>query len=112
MTKNEENVMEDIYINFEEMEWKKANGYPSGTMIKVLYEDTEPKTFILKLPKNTCLEAHSHTATEQHFVLDGEYISNDKAYRKGSYRFIPARVTHDPFTSEDGAMILVIRETK
>lgn len=104
--------MEEIYINYEEMGWKEANGYPSGTMIKVLREDIEPKTFLLKLPKNLHLEAHSHTATEQHFVLDGDYISNDKAYGKGSYRLIPAKLSHDPFTSKNGATILVIRETQ
>jgi anti-sigma factor ChrR (cupin superfamily) len=104
--------MEEIFINFEEMEWKGANGYPTGTMIKVLREDIEPKTFLLKLPKNLHLEAHSHTATEQHFVLDGEYISNGKKYGKGTYRLIPAKVSHGPFTSENGSTILVIREAQ
>ena len=104
--------MEEIFINFEQLEWKEANGYPSGTMIKVLREDIEPKTFLLKLPKNLHLEAHSHTATEQHFVLEGDYISNDKTYGKGSYRLIPAKVSHGPFTSENGATILVIREAQ
>jgi len=75
--------MEKIYINSEQLEWKEANGYPSGTM-----EDIEPKTFFLKLPKNLHLEAHSHIAIELHFVLEGEYISNDNTYVKGSYRLI------------------------
>ncbi len=104
--------MEEIYIDYENLEWKEANGYPDGTMIKILREDIEPKTFLLKLPKNLHLEAHSHTATEQHFVLEGQYMSNDKIYGKGSYRLIPARLTHGPFTSENGAVILVIRETQ
>jgi len=104
--------MQEIYINYEEVEWKEANGYPRGTMIKILREDIEPKTFLLKLPKNFHLEAHSHTVTEQHLVLEGQYMSNEKIYSKGSYRFLPSRITHGPFTSENGAIILVIRETQ
>jgi len=104
--------MEEIYFHYEETEWKEAYGYPSGTMIKVLREDIEPKTFLLKLPKDFHLEAHSHTATEQHFVLEGHYVSNDKTYGKGSYRLIPAKMSHGSFTSENGAVILVIRETQ
>lgn len=33
--------MNEIYINFEELEWKEANGYPSDAMIKILREDIE-----------------------------------------------------------------------
>jgi len=102
--------MKEIYINNEEIEWKEAKGYPTGTMIKIFRENGEPHTFLLKIPGDFMLGAHSHTATEQHIVLEGAYISNDKTYREGSYRLIPAGVTHGPFTSENGAVILVIRD--
>lgn len=102
--------MKEIYINNEDIEWEEAKGYPTGTMIKIFREDGEPHTFLLKLPSDFKLGTHSHTATEQHLVLEGEYISNDKTYGKGSYRLIPAGMTHGPFSSEHSAVILVIRD--
>ena len=101
--------MKESSINYEEMAWEEAMGYPTGTKIKVLRKEGEKKTFLLKLPKGFDMEAHCHTAlTEQHFVLEGSYRSEGKTYRRGSYRFIPREVTHGPFTSEEGAVILVI----
>jgi hypothetical protein len=54
------------------------------------------------------MEGHSHTAVEQHFVLEGEYESEGKVYKAGTYRLIPQHETHGPFKSSQGAVILVI----
>jgi anti-sigma factor ChrR (cupin superfamily) len=54
------------------------------------------------------MEGHSHTTVEQHFVLEGEYESEGKVYKAGTYRLIPEHETHGPFKSSKGAVILVI----
>jgi len=95
-------------INYEEMEWEEAKGYPAGTKIKVLRHHGEIKTFLLKLPVGSLMEAHCHTAPEQHFILEGEYQVDGKTFSKGFYRYIPGEVTHGPFTSKSGATLLVI----
>ena len=100
--------MKELSINYEEMEWSDARGYPTGTKIKVLRKEGESQTFLLKMAAGFDMEAHSHIATEQHFVLDGEYESSAKKYGRGSYRLIPARTNHGPFISKFGATILVI----
>ncbi|MBC8182622.1 cupin domain-containing protein [candidate division KSB1 bacterium] len=102
--------MKELSINYQEMEWGEAIGYPAGTQIKMLREHGESQTFLLKLPARFDLEGHAHIATEQHFVLDGEYESDGKKYGRGSYRLIPARTNHGPFISKFGATILVIWE--
>jgi len=102
--------MKELSVNYEEMEWSDATGYPSGTKIKILREEGESKTFLLKLPEGFDEGGHSHITTEQHFVLDGEYESDGKKYSSGSYRLIPARTDHGPFVSKHGATILVILE--
>ena len=104
--------MKELSINYEEMGWSDAKGYPTGTKIKILREEGESKTYLLKLPEGFDEEAHSHIATEQHFVLDGEYESDGKKYGPGSYRLIPARTEHGPLISEHGATILVILDLK
>lgn len=45
---------------------------------------------------------------EQHIVLKGEYESEGKVFKAGTYRLIPKHETHGPFKSSQGAVILVI----
>ena len=102
--------MEDISINYEEMSWQKAEGYPEGTEIKVLREgkDGAARTALLKLGKGFDMEAHSHVINEQHLVLDGEYESEGKTYKTGTYRLILKHTSHGPFKSASGAIVLII----
>ena len=102
--------MEKTAINYEKMKWMDAPGYPEGSKIKILREGGpgEGKTFLRKIRKGFKMEGHSHTTVEQHFVLEGEYKSEGKIYRAGTYRLIPKHQTHGPFTSSKGAVILVI----
>jgi len=102
--------MEEITINYEKMKWTDAPGYPEGTKIKILREGGpgEGKTFLRKIKRGFKMEGHSHTTVEQHFVLEGEYESEGKVYKAGTYRLIPEHGTHGPFKSSKGAVILVI----
>ena len=102
--------MIELSINYEDMEWSEAPGYPAGTKMKLLREEGSARTFLLKLPAGFDMEAHSHIAGEQHFVLNGEYESDGQKYGVGTYRFIPSRISHGPFTSKHGAEVLVIWE--
>jgi hypothetical protein len=102
--------MEEITINYEKTKWTDAPGYPEGSKIKILREGGpgEGKTFLRKIRKGFKMEGHSHTTLEQHFVLQGEYESEGKIYKAGTYRLIPKHKTHGPFKSSTGAVILVI----
>jgi hypothetical protein len=102
--------MEEITINYEKMKWTDAPGYPEGAKIKILREGgpEEGKTFLRKIRRGFKMEGHSHTTVEQHFVLQGEYESEGKIYKAGTYRLIPKHKTHGPFKSSTGTVILVI----
>ena len=76
--------MSELSINYHEMEWIEAMGYPSGTKMKLLREKGSAKTFLLKLPAGFDMEDHAHMATEQHFVLEGEYESEGQKYGPGN----------------------------
>jgi len=104
--------MEEITINYEKMKWTDAPGYPEGSNIKILREGEpgEGKTFLRKIKRGFKMEGHSHTTVEQHIVLQGEYESEGKVYKAGTYRLIPKHETHGPFKSSKGATILVIWE--
>ena len=102
--------MKELSLNYQEMQWEEARGYPPGTLMKVLRRDEKGKaiTIILKLGEGFEMEGHSHVGTEQHFVFEGEYEGEDRIYQEGSYRLIPERASHGPFRSEKGAVILVL----
>jgi len=102
--------MEEISINYGKMKWTDAPGYPEGSKIKILREGGpgKGKTFLRKIKRGFKMEGHSHTAVEQHFVLEGEYESEGKVYKAGAYRLIPKHKAHGPFKSSKGAVILVI----
>lgn len=66
------------------------------------------RTVLLKLPKGFKMAPHSHVTTEQHFILEGEYKSNNKTFSSGSYQIFYPQEEHGPFESETGALILVV----
>ena len=100
--------MKTLHDVFSETNWEVHPSYPEGTKVKVLRDEDGAKTLLLKLPAGFHMEGHSHISTEQHFVLEGSYVSDGVEYREGTYQIIHAGVQHGPFTSENGAVILVI----
>ncbi|MEN8250012.1 MAG: cupin domain-containing protein [Bacteroidota bacterium] len=93
---------------YDEEGWEDAKGYQEGTKRKVLRDENCCKTILLKLPQHFHMEAHSHVNAEQHFVIEGSYAINNIPFAKGSYQRIPPNEEHGTFTSEDGALLLVM----
>ena len=104
--------MKNIINIYDQLHWDEAMGYPKGTRIKVLRDENGAKTIMLKLPQEFYLESHSHVTAEQHFILEGEYESDGQIYEAGSYQLIHAHANHGPFTSKNGALVLVIYDPK
>ena len=101
--------MNEMACNTHEMEWQKAHQFPPGAYVKVLRdgEDSKAWTILLKLPPNWRMNAHTHMETEEHYVLEGEYVMNGRSYPAGGYHLIPPKTPHGPFYSRSGAVILV-----
>jgi len=68
--------MKEFSIDFNEMEWKKNPNSPHGLSSKILRDERGARTLILKFPKGITIDNHKHTNTEQHFVLNGQKLSN------------------------------------
>jgi anti-sigma factor ChrR (cupin superfamily) len=102
--------MKAISINTKEIDWQVAEGYPSGSMQKLLHDglDSAPRSIILKILPGWRMEEHAHVDTELHYVLEGEYQSGDKTYPTGTFRMIPKHTNHGDFTTVRGAVILVV----
>ncbi len=100
--------MLEITLDTNRMAWIEASSYPEGTMMKVLRHEGDVRSVLLKLPPGFRMGAHSHTCCEQHLVLDGEYEMVDQECGVGTYRCIPPHADHGPFSSRDGAVVLVV----
>lgn len=102
--------MDEILLDTNRMEWEPSDVYPSGTMVKVLRDEGEVRSLLLKIPPGFHLDPHSHTTSEQHFILEGGYETGGWKFGPGTYHYMPARRLHGPYDSKDGAVVLVIWE--
>jgi len=93
---------------YDDLAWENADGYPEGTLKKQLRNDDKGVTMLLKLPPKFHMPLHSHLTVEQHFVISGEYTSDNKTFKAGCYQMYKAGEEHGPFKSEKGALIIVI----
>ena len=100
--------MTEILLNSNDLVWEKVDSYPEGTLRKILWEEGEARSFLLKLPANFRMSAHTHTYSEQHYVLEGSYEAGGKKHGPGTYHYIPAHTDHGPYSSPQGAILLVI----
>ena len=103
--------MKEIYARAKDIDREPAEGYPTGTMRKVLHDgsDSAPQAVLLKIEPGWMMDEHSHVHTEIHYVLEGEYESQNRVYPEGTFRVVPAHTDHGPFTTISGGVILVIR---
>lgn len=103
--------MSDITLDTRQIPWEDATSYAEGTQLKSLREKGLARSILLKLPPGFRMEGHSHTCCEQHFVLEGSYEVGDEVYGPGTYRCIPPHADHGPFSSREGAVLLVVWES-
>jgi len=102
--------MKAVSVNANDLKWSVAAEYPTGTEEKVLSigGSIAPRTTMLKLPPGWKMDSHSHRFTELHYVLKGQIESQGQRYPAGTFRVIPKGVEHGAFSSETGAIVLVI----
>jgi anti-sigma factor ChrR (cupin superfamily) len=102
--------MTEILLNTNKMEWEESLAYPRGTMVKVLRDEGDVRALLMKLPPGFHMNPHAHTTGEQHLILEGGYETSGWEFGPGTYHYLPARKLHGPFTSRNGAVVLVIWE--
>ncbi|MEN8223993.1 MAG: cupin domain-containing protein [Bacteroidota bacterium] len=96
---------------FDSENWETLNGYPQGTMAKILRDGENAKTVLLKLPAGFYMAPHSHLTTEQNFLIEGEYEIAGERFSPGSYQIFSPGDEHGPFESKNGAMVLVVYDS-
>lgn len=93
-----------------DMEWEDLAVFPGNAKAKLLREEPEggAKTMLVRLAVGTTVAEHVHTAAVQHYVIEGEYESEGRVYRAGTYRIISPHETSAPMTTRGGCVMLMI----
>jgi hypothetical protein len=103
--------------------WRAVAGYPDGVDEKILsgHLDEAAKrgslTRLLRFKPGVFTTASAaHTFWEEVYVLSGDFIVGNNKEGKGGERFLPNTyacrppgITHGPFKSETGCLLLEIR---
>lgn len=101
-------------------QWSKAPAdLPHNMQITILTGDpAKPGPFVLrlKIPANTVIAPHTHSADENVTVLSGDFYhgmgntidrEQGKLVDAGGYVFLPANMAHSLWTTKDPAVIQV-----
>ena len=101
--------MRGFSVSSGDMHWEEAPSYSPGARICILRhaEDGRIGTMLLKVGSNFRAGGHTNTTGEEQVVVKGEIQSGGRSYDEGSYRYIPAGSSHDPWSSSTGALLLI-----
>jgi quercetin dioxygenase-like cupin family protein len=82
-----------------------------GVHFKVLDGDpaTTASVVVYKFDPGSTVPAHMHThADEVAYVLEGNFIENDKSYGPGSVFAAPAGTSHGPHNTQTGSTVMFV----
>ncbi len=101
--------MKRIFASARELEWVDGP-YPQVKM-KVFPSEIESGTYtiLLDVPAGATLERHDEPLNEVFYVLSGTVSIEGKTCGEGTYYFTPAGMSHGPFETQEGCLLLVVK---
>jgi len=82
-------------------------GLVRGVELKLLREDADSRSFLVRMAPGSELPAHPHPADEECLVLEGDVTLAGVVCRAGDYQLAPAGRDHDVVRSEGGCVLFV-----
>jgi len=99
---------EEIVLHTPDLRGELSELFPGNAEIVVLRESRAGTTLLARLPARGTIEEHRHFGNVQHLVLSGEYESEGRVFKTGTYRVLPKAGNVPTITSRDGAVILIV----
>lgn len=75
--------------------------------MKLLRQDAQSRSFLLRLHPGAVLPPHQHPLDEECYCLEGEVRFGDLAVRAGDYHLAPRGVPHGAMRSRTGALLFL-----
>lgn len=96
---------EQLCIRAEQQHWQP--GLVPGLEVLPLHQFDGINTALVRWAPNTEFQPHIHAGGEEIYVLDGVFQDEFGRYPKDSWIRSPRWSKHQPFTSDEGALIYV-----
>lgn len=96
-------------IHANAIEWIPAR-FP-GVSLKILHGNPESGASVVlrRLEANAAIPKHYHAETDETvYVLEGDFVEDEKPYGAGHVFFAKAGYPHGPHTTERGCIILTV----
>lgn len=94
-----------LVVATDRMPWHQ--GLVDGLRVMPLHQGLSASTALVRWAPHTQFHTHRHPGGEEILVLEGVFRDEHGAYPKGTWIRSPHMSRHTPFTSAEGATILV-----
>lgn len=100
-------LSQSVSVRADEGEWIK---FEKGIQIKSLFKDpiNQTVTTLMRLRPGSIIPRHKHIGIEQCYIIEGDMVLGDKSYNAGDYFCAMPDTIHEPITSVNGGMILLV----
>jgi mannose-6-phosphate isomerase-like protein (cupin superfamily) len=103
-------------VSFKDLQWQKmvpelADRSPEIVILRV-DPTTQATQLMIRVPKNTHVPKHWHTANETHTIMSGTFIIECEGKRvelgPDSFNYVPSKMAHEAWTKPDEGTLLFI----
>ena len=109
-----------LNLKFENLKWNKIVPELGDRSSEITILRVDPKTkatqLMIRVPKNFHVPMHWHTANETHTVISGTFIMEcdglRDTLRTGGFNYVPNKMHHQAWTTEDEGSLLFITVDK
>lgn len=103
-------------VQFKDLQWKKIVPELGDRSSEIAFFRVDPITkatqLMIRVPKNTHVPKHWHSANETHTIVKGTFIMECEGKREilgeGSFNYVPAKMQHEAWTKPDEGALLFI----
>jgi anti-sigma factor ChrR (cupin superfamily) len=93
-----------LFVHSHQGEWVSLL---SGVELKLLRDDADSRSFLLRMAPGSRLPPHEHALDEECLVLEGDATLNGVLCRVGDYHLAPQGKPHDWVTTQAGCLLFV-----
>ena len=108
--------MQALFLTFKDIKWEKIEPELGDKSAEIAFLHTDPKTkatqLMIRIPPNTHVPRHWHTANETHTIISGIFIMEGDGKRTelgaGSFNYMPSKMVHEAWTKPNEGTLLFI----
>jgi len=105
-----------LVVNLHDLKWNRIfpEAGDKSSEISILHEDpsTHATQLLIRVPKNSHVPMHWHSANETHTIIEGTFVMECEGKRAalttGGFNYMPARMHHEAWTTPNQGALLFI----